>query len=101
MKTVHRLRQGDLKVIAWVKRHLTRSEIGDLEKGVIILRDVAKRRSCPVPDVASRAGMPLAAVLTVITEMEGRGLVHLSKERGMDHTRVVAITRKGRAEAKR
>ncbi|HEY8380910.1 MAG TPA: hypothetical protein VIL09_02045 [Microvirga sp.] len=101
MNVFTRLRQRVGKLIGWAKRHLTRSEAGDLEKGVLLLRDIAKRRSSPVPDVASRAQMSMAAVVGVLAELEQRGLVRLSKDKGASHTRVVAITRKGRAEAKR
>ena len=101
MKIVSQLRERTRSVISWVKRRLKRSEIGDLQNGILILRDVAKRRSCPIADVASRARMPAKVVLSVLTEMETRGLVRLSKDRGVDHARVVAVTRKGRAEAKR
>ena len=101
MKIVSRFGERTRSVISWVKRRLKRSEIGDLQNGMLILRDVAKRRSCPVSDVAFRAKMPSKAVSSVLAEMEVRGLVRLSKDRGVDHTRVVAVTRKGRAVAKR
>jgi DNA-binding MarR family transcriptional regulator len=101
MKIVSRFRERTRSVISWVKRRVKRSEIGDLQNGMLILRDVAKRRSCRVSDVASRATMPSKTVLNVLTEMEVRGLVRLSKDRGVDHARVVAVTRKGRAVAKR
>jgi DNA-binding MarR family transcriptional regulator len=101
MKIASLLRERTRSVISWVKRRLKRSEIGELQNGMLILRDIAKRRSCPITDVTSRAKMPSKAVLSVLTEMEVRGLVRLSKDRGVDHVRVVAVTRKGRAVAKR
>jgi DNA-binding MarR family transcriptional regulator len=101
MPVVARIGERIRRVFAWVKRRLKRSEIGDLEHGQAILREVARRRSCPVPDVASKLGLPREDSLDVLIELEKRGLVRLSEDRGVGHTRLVAITRKGRALARR
>jgi DNA-binding MarR family transcriptional regulator len=101
MPVVARIGDRIRRVLAWVKRRLKRSEIGDLEHGHAILREVARRKSCPVPEVASRLGLPREACLEVLTELEKRRLVRLSEDRGAAHTRLVAVTRKGRALARR
>jgi hypothetical protein len=56
MKIVSRFGERTRSVISWVKRRLKRSEIGDLQNGILILRDVAKRRSCPIAEVATGQG---------------------------------------------
>lgn len=98
---VARIGERIRRIVAWVKRRLKGSEIGDLAHGQAILREVARRRSCPVPDIASRLGLSRDTSLHVLTQLEKRGLVRLSGDRGVEHTRLVAITRKGRALARR
>ncbi len=81
----------------WLRRRLRRSPLVSIRHAEAVLTDIAGRSSCPVQDVSSRLGLPLGTIIGVMTQLEKRGLVRISRDR-IETNRIVAITNKGRQE---
>ncbi|HEX2552717.1 MAG TPA: helix-turn-helix domain-containing protein [Microvirga sp.] len=80
---------------AWLKRRPRRPSAAAAGSGEALLREVGRRASASLQDVAARLGWPLAEVSAALADLEAQGLVRLSRDR-LETNRVVAITAKGR-----
>ncbi len=86
-----------LTAVRWLRRRFRRSPLSSVANGDALLREVARRASCPVQDVSSRLNLPLTAAIGILEQLERQGLVRLSRDR-IETNRIVAITTKGRQE---
>jgi DNA-binding MarR family transcriptional regulator len=66
-----------------------------------LLQELAREKSASVPNLSSRAKVSQPAALTVLIELEEKGLVRLTAEGGVEHVRIAAITEAGREEVAR
>src|SRR3954471_8470936 len=81
-----------------ILRRIVRAGAAPLHR---VLTAIADHKSCPAQEVATRLSMPLDEVLAILAELEERGLARVSDDKGCLHARIVAITKRGRAEASR
>ncbi len=81
----------------WIRRRLRRSPLAAIPHAEAILSDIAGRSSCPVQDVSSRLGLPLGSTIGIMSQLEKKGLVRVSKDR-VETNRIVAITKMERQE---
>lgn len=68
--------------------------------GADVLKEVAQRTRTSVQDISSRLRLPLGTTYAVVAALERRGLVRSTGHQGPARGRVVAITTRGREEAR-
>lgn len=69
--------------------------------GAEVLKDVAQRTRTSVQDVSARLRLPLGTTYSIVADLERQGLVRSARRQGPVRERVVAITTRGREEARR
>jgi DNA-binding MarR family transcriptional regulator len=103
MSVLQPLKSVGLSVVRfaiWIVRALRRQRrAAPSTDETSVLRELARHNSAPVSQLSSRLQSPPDATMEVLTNLEERGLVQLSPEKGVEHIRIAALTAAGRRAA--
>ena len=84
-----------------VRRLFRRAQARAQPEATTMLRELARRRSASLPDLAGQARIGPTAAAGILIDLEEGGLVRLSEDKGAEHVRIAAITEAGREHVAR
>jgi DNA-binding MarR family transcriptional regulator len=97
LKRLSGLALGAAALIAFVAKVIARKHRPGTDTHKL-LQHLATHTSSPIPELASRIGLPIEAVSRLLIDLEQRGFVQLSEDKGSTHVRIAAITNAGRGQ---
>jgi DNA-binding IclR family transcriptional regulator len=100
LHTLKQIALGALGLAAWLAGRvgLRRSSPPHASE---VLAELARHTSRTVPEISSALNLSADATAAVLAELEERGLIRVSGDKGSSHVRIAAITARGREEASR